>query len=116
MLHLVKLIEDLGKQAIGFRSLCDGAIDTTTASGELIFNSFSSRAQFERCLIQERTRGRLCGRKPIEANDPKILMAQNTHKNHSMPINAICSTLKISRATFYRYLQIAKNKNIPNSI
>ncbi|CAM4440800.1 MAG: hypothetical protein LEGION0398_MBIBDBAK_01420 [Legionellaceae bacterium] len=44
MLHLVELIEDLGKQGIGFRSLCDGAIDTATASGELIFNNFSSRA------------------------------------------------------------------------
>ena len=38
MPHLVTLVENLGKQGIGFRSLCDGAIDTTTASGELIFN------------------------------------------------------------------------------
>ena len=37
MAHLVALVEDLGKKGIGFRSLCDGAIDTTTASGELIF-------------------------------------------------------------------------------
>ena len=43
MPHLVALVENLGKQGIGFRSLCDGAIDTTTASGELIFNIFSSR-------------------------------------------------------------------------
>ena len=48
MPHLVQLVEDLGNQGIGFRSLCDGAIDTTTASGELIFNIFSSLAQFER--------------------------------------------------------------------
>ncbi len=48
MPHLVILIEDLGKKAIRFRSLCDGAIDTTTASGELIFYIFSSLAQFER--------------------------------------------------------------------
>ena len=59
MLHLIQLIEDLGKKGIGFRSLCDGAIDTTTASGELIFNIFSSLAQFERRLIQERTRAGL---------------------------------------------------------
>lgn len=59
MVHLVKLIEDLGKKGIGFRSLCDGAIDTTTASGELIFNIFSSLAQFERRLIQERTKAGL---------------------------------------------------------
>ncbi len=78
MPHLVTLVEDLGKKRIGFRSLCDGAIDTTTASGELIFNIFSSLAQFERRLIQERTkagleaaraRGRKDGRKKYR---PKI--------------------------------------------
>ena len=47
--HLVNLVQ----------SLCDGVIDTTTASGELIFNIFSAMAQFERRLIQERTRAGL---------------------------------------------------------
>lgn len=59
MPHLVGLIEDLFQKGIGFRSLCDGAIDTTTASGELIFNIFSSLVQFERRLTQERTRAGL---------------------------------------------------------
>ena len=113
MPHLVALIEDLGKKGIGFRSLCDGAINTTTASGELIFNIFSSLAQFERRLIQERTRagleaararGRKGGRKKISANNAKVLTAQRMHKNHGMSINDICTTLKISRASFYRYL------------
>ena len=55
MPHLVALVEELLGKGIGFRSLSDGAIDTTTASGELMFNIFSSLAQFERRLIQERT-------------------------------------------------------------
>ena len=45
MHHLVALIEDLRQKGISFKSICDGAIDTTTASGELIFNIFSSLAQ-----------------------------------------------------------------------
>lgn len=115
MPHLVQLVEDLGKQGIGFRSLCDGAIDTTTASGELIFNIFSSLAQFERRLIQERTRagleaararGKKGGRKKILPTDPKVLMAKNMHKNHGMSINDICKTLQISRASFYRYINL----------
>jgi DNA invertase Pin-like site-specific DNA recombinase len=115
MTHLVSLIEDLKQKGIGFRSICDGAIDTTTASGELIFNIFSSLAQFERRLIQERTRagleaararGRLGGRKPIENNNPKVLMAKKMHQNHDMDINDICKTLRISRASFYRYLAL----------
>lgn len=111
--HLVLLIEDLRQKGIGFKSICDGAIDTTTASGELIFNIFASLAQFERRLIQERTkagldaarsRGRKGGRKKIENNDPKVLMAKKMHKDHGMSIEDICKTLKISRASFYRYI------------
>jgi len=59
MHHLVLLIEDLRQKGISFKSICDGSIDTTTASGELIFNIFSSLAQFERRLIQERTKAGL---------------------------------------------------------
>ncbi|OZG31397.1 MULTISPECIES: recombinase family protein [Rickettsieae] len=53
------LIEDLKTRGVSFKSLCDGDIDTTTASGELVFNIFSSLAQFERKLIQERTKAGL---------------------------------------------------------
>ena len=115
MAHLITLIEDLGKKGIGFRSLCDGAIDTTMASGELIFNIFSSLAQFERRLIQERTRagldaararGRSGGRKKITLDNPKVLTAKRMHKNHGMSIDDICKTLKISRASFYRYITL----------
>ena len=34
MPHLVTLVEELREQGIGFRSIGDGAIDTTTADGE----------------------------------------------------------------------------------
>ena len=55
MPHLVELVQELLGRGIGFRSLQDGAIDTTTASGELMFNIISSLAQFERRLAQGRT-------------------------------------------------------------
>ena len=41
MPHLVSVVEELRQRGVGFKSICDGAIDTTTASGELIFNIFS---------------------------------------------------------------------------
>ena len=56
MRHLVNMIEDLKERGIGFRSISDGMIDTTSASGELVLNIFSALAQFERRLIQERTK------------------------------------------------------------
>ena len=109
MQHLVGLVEELLGKGIGFRSLQDGVIDTTTASGELMFNIFSSLAQFERRLIQERTqaglaaaraRGRLGGRRPISPDDPRVVTAKRLHKDRSLSIDHICKTLGISRPTF----------------
>lgn len=114
MSHLVNLVQSLFERQIGFKSLCDGAIDTTTASGELIFNIFSAMAQFERRLIQERTRaglnaararGRVGGRPPLNIYDPRIITAKKMHENKSLKIEEICKNLKISRATFYRFLK-----------
>lgn len=63
MRHFVTMIDDLRERNIGFKSISDGAIDTTSASGELIFNIFSALAQSERRLIQERTKaGRAAAR------------------------------------------------------
>jgi DNA invertase Pin-like site-specific DNA recombinase len=115
MPHLVILVEELLEKEIGFRSLCDGAIDTTTASGELVFNIFSALAQFERRLIQERTkaglaaaraRGRTGGRKAVRPSDPRVKTAKRMHRDQDLSINQICETLKISRPTFYRYLAL----------
>ena len=103
------------ERGVGFRSLCDGAIDTTTASGELVFNIFSALAQFERRLIQERTkaglaaaraRGRKGGRRPISSNDPRVQTARTMHQDKNMAVGNICETLGISRSTFYRYLAL----------
>ena len=117
MAHLVHLIEELRTRGVGFRSICDGEIDTTTASGELVFNIFSALAQFERRLIQERTRaglaaararGRKGGRKPITTQDPKVRMARKMYQDQEMDLAEICHTLQISRATFYRYLALSE--------
>ena len=113
MRHLITVVEDLRGRGIGFRSLSEGAIDTTNASGELIFNIFSALAQFERRLIQERTkaglavaraRGRHGGRPRIESEVAKVRAAKKLSADRSIDIDDICNTLKISRSTYYRYL------------
>jgi DNA invertase Pin-like site-specific DNA recombinase len=59
-------------------------VDGTTAAGELIFIIFSALAQFERRLIQERTkagmtaargRGRMGGRPKTCPKDAKLRLA-----------------------------------------
>ncbi len=115
MSHLVKLIEQLIADGKGFKSLQDGAIDTTTANGELMFNIFSALAQFERRLTQERTRaglvaararGRRGGRPALSSDNPKVKMAIELHRNKAISIADICDNLGISRATFYRYISL----------
>ncbi len=113
--HLIETVENLHERGILFKSICDGHIDTTTASGELVFNIFSSLAQFERRLIQERTkaglkaaraRGRLGGRPALSANNPKVLAAKQMHQNMSISIEEICNELDVSKPTLYRYLSM----------
>ena len=115
MAHLVTLVEALQARGIGFRSVCDGAIDTTTASGELVFHIFSALAQFERRLIQERTRagltaararGRRGGRPALDPQDPRVQMAKALYQDRAHAVGAICETLHISRSTLYRYLAL----------
>ena len=113
--HLIDVVEDLRQRGIGFKSVCDGAIDTTTASGELVFHIFTALAQFERRLIQERTnaglkaaraRGRLGGRPPMSSDDPRIQTAKKLHADKGMAVADICKTLQISRPTLYRWLAV----------
>ena len=117
IVHLVTLVEELQERGVGFRSICDGAIDTTTASGELVFNVFSALAQFERRLIQERTRaglaaararGRLGGRPALDPQDARVQMAKALYKDRAHEVAAICQTLHISRSTLYRYVALAE--------
>jgi DNA invertase Pin-like site-specific DNA recombinase len=117
MAHLVAVIEELHGRHVGFRSLGDGAIDTTTASGELIFHIFSALAQFERRLIQERTRaglavararGKKGGRTPLCAEEPRVRMAYTMYADQSLSVLDICRVLRISQATFYRYVALGR--------
>src|SRR5437764_2058532 len=96
---LINIVEGLRQRSVGFKSLCDGAIDTTTASGKLIFHIFTALAEFERSLIREstkagltaaRARGRLGGRKPISSADPRVVTAKALHADKKMPVPDIC--------------------------
>lgn len=69
---LVDIITDLEQRGVAFRSVTE-AIDTSTSGGKLVFHIFGALAEFERSIIQERTRaglaaararGRKGGRKP----------------------------------------------------
>jgi DNA invertase Pin-like site-specific DNA recombinase len=111
--HLIDVVDELAKKKVKFKSVRDVEFDTTTHQGKLIFHIFSALAEFERGLIVERTkaglaaaraRGRKGGRKRIEATDPRVKAADALYAEKKLSVPQICATLKISRATFYRYL------------
>jgi DNA invertase Pin-like site-specific DNA recombinase len=119
--HLVTLIDQLKEIGVGFRSVCDGAIDTTTSSGELIFHVFAALAQFERQLIRERTkagiaaaraRGRKGGRPPMRPDEPKVVLAKKLYGDKTISLDDICTTLKMSKSTLYRYVAMNPSKDI----
>lgn len=106
---LIKIISELEGRGIGFESLQE-KIDTTSATGKLVFHVFAALAEFERNLIRERTkaglaaaraRGRKGGRKPSltekERDQVRALMAAGT-----LPIKDIAKRYGCSVATCYR--------------
>jgi DNA invertase Pin-like site-specific DNA recombinase len=110
--HLITTMTGLEERGIGFKSLTEN-IDTTTSGGKLIFHIFGALAEFERNLIRERTmaglgaaraRGRRGGR-PKALTDRQLIIAQSFYADRQNKIPEICRTLKISKATFYRYVK-----------
>ena len=109
---LIAFVDQLHEQGVQFCSLTD-SIDTTTPAGRFFFHVMAALAEMERDLIRERTRagleaararGKKGGRRPISPKDPKVRAAKKMHEDKSLSISEICSTLDISRTTFYRYV------------
>ena len=112
--HLVNTIHELMERKIGFRVLAgQGAnIDTTTASGRLVFGIFAALAEFERELIRERTiaglssaraRGRNGGR-PYSMTPAKLRLAQAAMTEHDTKVGDLCKELGVTRQTLYRFV------------
>lgn len=106
---LVSIVGNLEERKINFVSLTE-SIDTTTATGKLIFHIFASFAEFERNLIRERTkagltaakeRGRTGGRKPA-LNAEKQQMVEKLLRD-SNDYAAIARTVGVSERTIRRF-------------
>lgn len=112
---LVKLVTTLEEQRIGFESLQE-KIETTSASGKLVFHVFAALSEFERNLISERTRaglkaararGRLGGRKPkLKQKDIREIKA--LLKDPNIPVSDIAKRFGVSRTTIYNRVGVVK--------
>ena len=116
--NLIELIGNLEKNEIYFRSLQE-SINTNSSGGKLIFHIFGALAEFERNLIQERTkaglaaaraRGKIGGRpKALDKNGRNIVLRLYSERKKS--IKEICQMMKISKTTLYSYLREANKSN-----
>lgn len=112
--HLVNIVHDLTERGVGLKVLTGqgAAIDTTTASGKLVFGIFAALAEFERELISERTkaglesaraRGRKGGR-PYKVTPAKVRLAMASMGQPETNVAALCEELGITRQTLYRHV------------
>lgn len=115
--HLVNVVHDLTDRGVGLKVLTGqgAAIDTTTASGKLVFGIFAALAEFERELISERTkaglasaraRGRKGGR-PYKMTPAKVRLAAASMGQPGTKIGELCKELGITRQTLYRHVSPA---------
>ena len=112
--HLVNIVHDLTQRGIGLKVLTGqgAAIDTTPASGKLVFGIFAALAEFERELISERTiaglaaaraRGRKGGR-PYKMTPAKVRLAMASMGQPDTNVGELCRELGIARQTLYRHV------------
>ncbi|EIE9938037.1 TPA: recombinase family protein [Kluyvera ascorbata] len=118
--HLVQTVEALRERGVGFRSLTDAGIDTTTRNGKLLFNLFATLAEFERDLIRERTkaglanasaRGRNGGRRPV-VTPAKLARAQKLMRAEAaggkgLTVREAAAAINVGKTALYEALKEA---------
>jgi DNA invertase Pin-like site-specific DNA recombinase len=112
--HLVNTVHDLTVRGIGLRVLAGHgeAVDTTTASGKLVFGIFAALAEFERDLVAERTRAGLAaarargrrGGRPYKMTVARLRLIQAAIAKPETRIGDLCRDLGITRQTLYRHV------------
>ena len=119
--HLIETVAELERRGVGFRSITE-AIDTTTPSGRLVFHLFGALEQFERDLIQERTRaglaaavarGRKGGRKPVITKD-KLTRAR-AMTGTGLTVREAATRLRVSKSALYAALAEPGTQDSPTS-
>ncbi len=114
MVDLIHTVMGLKKRGIEFMSLTEN-IDTSTAVGKMFLQFLAMLAEFERNLIAERTkagleaaraRDKVGGRPALSANSTRVQVAKRLFADKKNSVQDICKTLKISRPTLYRWVNL----------
>ncbi|MCK5015718.1 MAG: recombinase family protein, partial [Candidatus Peribacteraceae bacterium] len=110
--ELIQFMESFNEKDVSVVFL-DQNIDTSGASGKLMFHILASFSEFERDMIRERTlaglasaraRGRKGGRRKVLSED-KVKTAFKMYDSKDYSVKEICENLGIKQRTFYNYLK-----------
>ena len=109
---LLDIAERIQRAGAGLRSLAEPWADTTTPAGRMVLTVFAGIAEFERCLIIDRT---TAGREAAKARGvkfgpkPSLSAAQIQHardliEKEGHTVKAVAELLNVHRSTLYRHL------------
>ena len=109
---LIEWVNRLEQWGVGLHSLQE-SIDTQSSSGKLIFHIFGALAEFERHLIEDRTRAGLAaarargrkGGRPKSLDIDKRQLAGDLYREKKLPVKQICEMMNISKPTLYAYVR-----------
>jgi DNA invertase Pin-like site-specific DNA recombinase len=106
---LLNVLDRLGKGEVGFRSLRETSVDTTSPQGRLVVNILASISEFERELIQARmTEGRKRARSNGVKFGPKFKLNRFQQQEALIRMeagesqSAVAQTYGVDRATISR--------------
>jgi DNA invertase Pin-like site-specific DNA recombinase len=110
MSQLLFTIDDLQARGIALKSLTEN-IDTTTATGKLVFHFFAALAEFEVSLLRERTRIALAARqkmgktggRPKALSEDQVKAVKALLASGDLTIPQIAKQIGCSISTLYRY-------------
>lgn len=109
---LLDIAERIQEAGAGLRSLAEPWADTTTPAGRMVLTVFAGIAEFERCLIIDRTtagrvaakaRGVKFGPKPT-LSAAQIQHARDLIEQKKYTVKAVADLLGVHRSTLYRHL------------
>ncbi len=101
---LVEIITELEGRGVGFKSLTE-TIDTTSAGGKLVFHIFAGLAEFERTLIQERTRAGLAAARARGRNGGR---PRKLTKAQAKKASAMLSDLSITKTEVAKHFGVTR--------
>lgn len=106
--QILRILGELSKQGVAWRSLTEPHLDNTTSSGRLMLNITGAMAQFERDQIVDRTRrgmaqcrlmGMHLGREPkVSPADVRAMLAMRRRK---VAVKRIARQYKVKPSTVY---------------